>query len=111
MSEIIPIPDKFFKPFYKLHLASLLESERVSGGWSVRAEGTEERLVCCMVWLQAEVAEINLEEGWVELEEEGSRVNFLGEGGSGQAEGEDSVHVVRTSSSLTLVLDRRHKTR
>ena len=77
MSEIIPIPDKFFKPFYKLHLASLLESERVSGGWSVRAEGTEERLVCCMVWLQAEVAEINLEEGWVELEEEGSRVKVI----------------------------------
>ena len=73
----ISIPDKFFKPFYKLHLASLLESVQVSEGWSVKVQGGEERLVCCMVWLQAEVACVNLEEGWVELEEEGSRLRVV----------------------------------
>ena len=80
MGEIV-IADKLLKPFYKVHLSDLISSEKVGEGqWSVRAGGGEgqERLVCSMVWLQAEVLRFSLSENWVELVEDGSEVRVVG---------------------------------
>ena len=74
------IPDKLFKPFYKVHVSDLISSEKVGEGqWSVKAVGGEgERLVCSMVWVQAEVVQVNLSDNWVELVEGGSKVRVVG---------------------------------
>ena len=80
MGEIV-IADKLLKPFYKVHVSDLISSEKVGEGqWSVRAVGGEgqERLVCSMVWLQAEVLKFSLSENWVELVEGGSEVRVVG---------------------------------
>ena len=73
MSEF-PLPEKFFKPYYKVHVASLLAGEKVPEGWSVNVLGGEQRLVCREVWLQAEVVRLSLEHNWLELEEGGSLI-------------------------------------
>ena len=80
MSEV-RIVDKLLKPFYKVHVSDLISSEKVGESqWSVRAVGGEdlERLVCSMVWLQAEVVRLSLSENWLEVVEGGSQVRVLG---------------------------------
>ena len=77
----IAIPAKLLKPFYKVHVSDLISSEKVGEGeWSVRAEGGEGqgRLVCSMVWIQAEVARFCLAENWVEVVEGGSELRVVG---------------------------------
>ena len=71
----ITIADKLFQPFYKVHVSDLISSEKVGESqWSVKAAGGEARLVCSMVWLQAEVVRLSLEHNWLELEEGGSLI-------------------------------------
>jgi len=80
MAEIA-IPDKLQAPFYKVHLADLVSSEKVGEGqWSVKTVGGQgqERLTCSMVWLQAEVVRLSLSENWLEVVEGGSQVRVLG---------------------------------
>ena len=79
MSEVT-IVDKLLKPFYKVHVSDLISSEKVGEGqWSVKAVGGEgqERLVCSMVWLQAEVVTLNIPENWLEVVEGGSKVRVV----------------------------------
>ena len=75
------IADKLLLPFYKVHVSDLISAEKVGEGqWSVKAVGGEgqERLVCSMVWLQAEVVHLNLSQNWLEVVEGGSKVRVLG---------------------------------
>ena len=71
------IADNFLEPFYKVHIASLLAAERVSNRLSVKAEGSEERLKCHMVWLQGEVVKFNLSEDWLDLVEGESQLRII----------------------------------
>ena len=73
----LTVPDNFYKPFYKVHIASLLAAEKVSEGLSVRAEGSEERLNCRMVWLQGEIVKLSLSEDWLDLVEGDSQIRII----------------------------------
>ena len=75
----ITIADKLYQPFYKVHVSDLISSEKVGEcQWSVKATGGETRLVCSMVWLQAEVVKLNLSENWLEVVERGGQLRVVG---------------------------------
>ena len=73
------IADKLLKPFYKVHVSDLISSETVGEAQrSVKATGGEGRLVCSMVWLQAEVVKFNISENWLEVVERGCQLRVVG---------------------------------
>jgi len=77
MSEI-EVPEKFYLPFYKLHISQLSSAYKTNDGdWIVKLE-TGKEIPCYMVWLQGKVDFVSSDKESVQLSDgKGNKVRLL----------------------------------
>lgn len=77
--SVITVPEKFYKPFYKLTLAQLAEAKKVESEWKVKLKGlTDLEVTLHMVWLQGCVESVGNIGDTLILSEEGKQVTVVG---------------------------------
>lgn len=72
----LQVPEKFLKPFFKVSVAQLNEAWKREEVW--RQQFGKTKIELRMVWLQGVVENVDRENDWLEMSEEGARVRVLG---------------------------------